>query len=76
MFSLIFCSTPKPVILISSEAYVARNEFLIASVLGHPVTVVWCDAEVTPGDRRGFSAAFRFDFARDGAFLDEVLAAL
>ena len=77
LFSLIFCSAPKPVILISSEAYIARNEFMIASVLGHPVTMVWCDAEVTPSnDRRGFSAAFSFNFARDRAFLDEVLAAL
>ncbi len=80
MFNLVFCQRPTQVILVSSESYTAKNEYLVASVLGHHLDVAWCEAE-TPmpegrWDREAFTSAFSFDFAREGRFLTEVLAGL
>jgi capsular polysaccharide biosynthesis protein len=80
MFNLVFCQRPTRVILVSSESYTAKNEYLVASVLGHHLDVAWCEAE-TPmpagrWDRDAFTSAFSFDFAREGRFLAEVLAGL
>ena len=35
-------ATHQSVIMISSEAYRARNEYMICSVLGHELNVLWC----------------------------------
>ena len=80
MFTLAFCETPKLVIMITSEIYRARNEYMICSVLGHQLNVLWCRpdahqaANIWPGPGR--KAPFTFDFAREGLFLEEALASL
>jgi capsular polysaccharide biosynthesis protein len=80
LFTLAFCETPKRVIMISSEAYRARNEYMIASVLGHDLNILWCrpDAPWTANEtmRPGHFIAFTFDFAREGLYLEELLASL
>lgn len=77
MFSLLFCSGTKPVILITSESYTARNEYLIASTLGHRLAVVWCDPDIAQPEKgwdgKAFASGFRVDFARDGEFLTELV---
>jgi len=78
LFTLCLCDRPKRVVMISSEAYTARNEYMIAAVRGHELDIVWCRPDVVQPEGRWRRAAFRsayaFDFRRDGAFLEEVLA--
>ena len=79
LFTLAFCETPKRVIMISSEAYRARNEYMIASVLGHQLDVLWCRPDAPRADKPakpGHKTAFTFDFAREGLFLEKTLASL
>jgi capsular polysaccharide biosynthesis protein len=80
LFTLAFCETPKQVIMISSETYTARNEYMICSVLGHQLSVLWCKPEAPQAAnnwaRVRFGSAFTFDFAREGLLLKEVLASL
>lgn len=75
MFGLMWTAEPKPVVLIASEAYPGRNEFLIAGLLGHDLAVAWSPAELRDPDtgrrRRGVEAPFRVDLERDGDFLRE-----
>jgi capsular polysaccharide biosynthesis protein len=79
LFTLAFCETPKRVIMISSEAYRARNEYMIASVLGHQLDVLWCRPDAPRANKPakpGHMTAFTFDFAREGLFLEKTLASL
>lgn len=75
MFGLMWATEPKPVTLVSSEIYPARNEFLISGLLGHDVAIVWCPAEnekpMETRDTLGIVAHFTFDFDRDGEFVRE-----
>ena len=80
LFSLCFCESPKRVVMISSESYMARNEYLIASVLGHEIDVVWCKADIprpeNGWDKRSTESGFIFDPDREGVYLKAVLASL
>jgi capsular polysaccharide biosynthesis protein len=75
MFSLIFCAEPKRVILISSESYTARNEYMMAFAMGHRVSLVWCDPDIAQPEKgwdgKAFASGFSVDFARDGDFLTD-----
>lgn len=79
MFSLMFCANPKPVILIASESYTARNEYMISFALGHRLVLLWCDPDIEQPDRgwntKAFTSGFSLDFKRDGEFLAEALTA-
>lgn len=72
LLTLCFAEQPKRVITISSTAYTARNEYLIASLLGHQIDSVTC----VPDQPDFYQSEFRFDFDREGQFLAEVLASL
>lgn len=78
LFDLLFCRDPKRVVMISSESYTARNEHLIAAVLGHELYIMWCVPEIaqptTGWNYDAFQSRFSFDFVRDGAKLHEVLS--
>ncbi|HYO40513.1 MAG TPA: glycosyltransferase 61 family protein [Nocardioidaceae bacterium] len=80
LFSLVFSKTPKRVIVVSSESYTARNEYLMCSVLGHRLDVTWSQPDVDHPDagwgREAFRSGFTFDFEREGLFLREVLQSL
>lgn len=80
LFTLALAGSPKHAIVISSESYTARNEYMIAAAVGHRLDVAWCrpEIEVTPGrwTRKAFHSPFSVDFAREGVFLDRVLAGL
>ncbi len=72
LFNLCYASDPKRVIMISSTAYTARNEYLMASVLGHRIDSVTC----VPDDPTFYQSPFTFDADREGPFLAEVFASL
>jgi hypothetical protein len=80
MFSLMFSQEPKHVVLVASESYTARNEYLIASVLGHHIDIVWCEPEIPlPKGRRlarAVNSPFHYNPEREGTFLTAVLANL
>lgn len=75
LFSLIFCAEPKRVILISSESYTARNEYMMAFAMGHRVSLVWCDPDIAQPEKgwdgKAFASGFSVDFERDGDFLTD-----
>lgn len=60
---------PKKIIVIGSSSYTAVVEPTLAALLGHELYVVTCD----PVDDSGFNADFRFDFNRDGKYLQRLL---
>ena len=78
MFNLQFCREPKDVLLIRTTSYGARNEYLIASIRGHRLRVLWCEPDIPqpPGgwSRAAFSSSFAVDLERDEAFLREQLS--
>jgi len=80
MFNLMFCGEPKHVVLVSSESYMAKNEYLIASVMGHRLHVLWCRPEIErvegQWDSRAINSHFSFDFEREGLVLQDVLESL
>jgi capsular polysaccharide biosynthesis protein len=80
MSNLMHCRRLEAVVVISQNAYTARNEHLFASVLGAQLHYFWQRAEVEP-PRVGRSKAsdrssFTFDFGRYGEDLGRVLAGL
>ncbi|WP_152364011.1 glycosyltransferase family 61 protein [Microlunatus speluncae] len=79
LFSLIFCAEPKRVIMISSESYTARNEYMMAFAMGHRVRLVWCDPDIAQPeqgwDGKAFASGFSVDFDRDGEFLSDAATA-
>ena len=79
LFNLAFCTGAKRVILISSESYTARNEYMIASVLGHSIELIWCPPDLPQPvggfSTKAFASGFSFDFERDGRYLEDLLRA-
>jgi hypothetical protein len=72
LFTTCFAPIPKRIISVGSERYLARNEYQIASVLGHSIDAVHC----RPEDPKTFQSSFVFDHEREGPFLAEVFASL
>ena len=72
LFNLCYAGDSKRVIMISSTAYTARNEYLIASVLGHQIDSVTC----VPDNPGFYQSPFAFDPGREGTFLQSVFASL
>lgn len=79
LFNLCYCTMPKQVIMISSESYTARNEYMIGSVLGHLIDLIWCTPDLAQPDAgwdgKAFASGFTFDFQRDGEHLKQLLDA-
>ncbi|WP_436699031.1 glycosyltransferase family 61 protein [Nocardioides sp. BYT-33-1] len=71
LFHLALVPEAKRVVEVVSDAYSARNEFLIAAVRRHRTVTVVCRAE-----RREFQSPFRYDDAREGPVLRAALATL
>ncbi|WP_262850207.1 glycosyltransferase family 61 protein [Mumia quercus] len=80
LFTLAFCDEPKKGIIISPEAYTARNEFFIAAARGHSLDVIWSRSEIEHPDggwsAAAFGSGFTFDLDAEGADLRKVLDAL
>lgn len=76
MFNMVFCPRPTQVVVISSESYTARNEYLISAAVGHRLDIAWCRPDIPMGDQwntEAFNSAFTLDFDREGAWLRDVL---
>ncbi|HET9826903.1 MAG TPA: glycosyltransferase 61 family protein [Nocardioidaceae bacterium] len=80
LLNLVFTVSPKRVIVLSPESYTARNEYLICSVHGHELDVVWSvpDLPQPAGgwDPEANRSGFTFDFEREGHYLEQALASL
>ena len=80
VFNLCLTESAKRVVLVSSDGYSAKNEFLIASVLGHRMDVVWCNADLPMPEvafvKSAYESAFSMDFEREGRELEALLASL
>ncbi|MFC4783170.1 glycosyltransferase 61 family protein [Nocardioides sp. MAHUQ-72] len=78
MFNLMFAKSVETVVLLSHEAYTARNEHLYTSLTGGDVHYFWSrpDVEHPEGgwSQEAFTAAWEFDFGRNGDELAQVLA--
>ena len=78
LLNLCLSGSPKKVLIISSESYTARNEYLVASALGHEIHQAWCKPDIPMPergwDRRAARSPFTFDFDQEGRYVAEVLA--
>ncbi|KHL19284.1 capsular polysaccharide biosynthesis protein [Mumia flava] len=75
LFNLAFAQQVETLIILNHEWYGARNEHLIACLLGVDTHYFWNEAVTapkTPGvyDADAYQSAWRFDFARHGERLD------
>jgi capsular polysaccharide biosynthesis protein len=80
MFNMMHAQRLESVVVISHNAYVARNEHLFASVLGAQLHYFWQPADVEqPKGKRSLASdrsSFEFDFATYGDDLGRVLGEL
>jgi capsular polysaccharide biosynthesis protein len=80
LFNVIYATSPKRLVMLSSEAYTASNEYMMASVQGHRIDLVTCRPDLPQPDtgwsREAFESSYTFDPAREGHFLREVFASL
>jgi len=58
--------------MLSSTAYSARNEYLIASALGHEIDSITS----APQEPQDFQSPFTFDHDKEGQYLADVFATL
>jgi capsular polysaccharide biosynthesis protein len=70
MLNLMFTEAPVHAIALAPESYAARNEYLVCSVLGHRLDMVW--SQPTGRDESGYV----FDLAREGIYLERILDSL
>jgi hypothetical protein len=80
MFNLMHTRRLEATIVLSQNAYLARNEHLFAAVLGGELHYFWAPADVPPpraGERTRESvrSSWAFDFVEHGADLDRVISA-
>ena len=68
LFTLMFCASPKQVIIVAPESYTATNEYLIGAVRGHSFDVFW-----SRPDSGAFRSSFSFDLQREGRMLEDHL---
>ena len=80
MFNVLYAPEPTRMVMLTSEAYTASNEYMMASVLGHQIDLVTCLPDLEqPGkgwSREAFESSYTFDPDREGRFLAEVFATL
>lgn len=77
MFNLMHARRLETTVVISHDAYQARNEYLYASILGGDLHYFWQDSDIPLGSVKSTKtarrASFAFDFDRYGADLARVL---
>lgn len=80
MFNVMHAKKMKTMILLSHEAYTARNEHLFTALLGGQVHYFWSKPDVAHPEggwtQGAFYSDWEFDFARNEQPLDALLAAL
>ena len=75
MLNALFCRDLRRMIVLGQEAYTARNEYLIASLLGFELHYLWSSPDVPPDGltQNAFHAPWTFDFGKHKAHLDRLL---
>jgi capsular polysaccharide biosynthesis protein len=80
MFNVLFANNLRNLIVLTHEAYTARNEFLFASVLGGRLDYFWSTPDVQHPDdgwtQEAFTSDWAFDFARNERALTKLLSSL
>jgi capsular polysaccharide biosynthesis protein len=78
MFNIMHSQNASNMIVLNSESYTARNEHLYASVLGCDSDYFWSRADVAHPEggwsEEAYYAGWEFDFARNGADLQDLLS--
>jgi capsular polysaccharide biosynthesis protein len=78
MFNLMHTRRLETTIVLSHNAYLARNEHLFASLLGGRLHYFWSESDIPQPDgrrsRQAFKSTWAFDFERYGAELEQVIA--
>ena len=80
LFTILLADTPKDFFVVSSESFIAVNEYMISSVRGHALTVAYCKPEIpmpaTGWNQKAFFSPFSVDWDHEGQFLKEQLERL
>jgi capsular polysaccharide biosynthesis protein len=81
LFNLCWSVEPKRVIAHATESYTARNEYLIAAVLGHELHFITSVPDIShpakgPRSRKAFRSDFTFDLDREGRTVEAILRSL
>jgi hypothetical protein len=80
IFNVMFSKNLKTLILLSHEAYTARNEHLYSSLLGCSVHYFWSPPDIPHPEngwsQKAFDCDWEFNFARNQESLGELLASL
>ena len=80
LFSLLYAEQQPTLIVLNHEAYDSRNEHLYAAVLGSDAHYFWSAPDIVPPaggwSYEAFQSPWEFDFARNGADLQRLLASL
>ncbi|KHL19280.1 capsular polysaccharide biosynthesis protein [Mumia flava] len=80
LFNVMHCAQLEHLIVLTHEAYIARNEHMFAAVLGGQLDYFWSPPEIEhPQDgyaAEAFKSAWSFDFEGNGAALRSLLASL
>lgn len=71
MFNMMYAAGMRQLIVLCHESYSARNEHLYSALRGGKADWFW-----SAPDRGGFHADWSFDFERNGAELEKLLASL
>ena len=75
MLNTLFCRDLRRIIVLGHEGYTARNEYLIASLLGYELHYLWSRADIPPdaGPKHAFKAPWTFDFGKHEAHLSQLV---
>jgi capsular polysaccharide biosynthesis protein len=80
VFTSALARTPRTVVTVAPTSYTARNEHLIAAVRGHRVISAWSEPRLPHPEgwwtQKAYASDFTFDLDREGAWLEDQLAAL
>jgi hypothetical protein len=80
LMNLMYCETPKRVILVGPDSYTSSNDYMISSIRGHEMDQVLSAADVRQPpegwSRQAFFSGWSFDVTREGRLLDVVLSDL
>lgn len=75
MFNILYARNLEKLIVLTHDSYVARNEYLFASVLGAQTHYVWSDPDLWQsevGTVAAFQSDWEFDFGRNRDILDKI----
>ncbi len=80
LFTTALSPSPTDVFTVGPASYTARNEQLVAAVLGHRVVATWSTPDILQPEegwtQEAFFSSFTFDPDQEGRFLSDQLSRL